>query len=156
MEPRCTTCVCRATTETRCSPIGRASSLVLRGGRGEDVILNRHYQTIHTVTPGNGSQSQGADEHEFIVGHEGKEATAFIAPWQPRKPTSRPLGAPQTGSVYDWIIQEIDIATGKVIWEWHALGHVPVSDSYLPYAPGADIRLLPPELDPADFPTGTS
>ncbi len=40
------------------------------------------------------------------------------------------------GQVYDWIIQEIDIPTGKVIWEWHALGHVPVKDSYLPYVLG--------------------
>ena len=33
-------------------------------------------------------------------------------------------------------MQEIDIATGKVIWEWHALGHVPVNDSYEPYVAG--------------------
>jgi hypothetical protein len=34
---------------------------------------------------------------------------------------------------FDWIIQEINIATGKVIWEWHTLGHVPVNYSYTKY-----------------------
>ena len=38
--------------------------------------------------------------------------------------------------MFDWIIQEIDIATGKVIWEWHALGHVPLTDCYDRYSPG--------------------
>ena len=111
--------------------------LVGPGGRGEGVILNRHYQTIDTVTPGNGYQGKGADEHEFVVGHEGSEGTAFIATLTAAQANLTSIGGPPNGSVYDWIIQEIDIATGKVIWEWHPLGHVPVSDSYLPYAPGA-------------------
>ena len=106
------------------------------GGRGEDLILNRHYQTIHTVSPGNGLKSQGADSHEFMLGHQGKEATAFIEIWQPTQANLTSIGGPPNGEVYDWIIQEIDIATGKVIWEWHALGHVPVKDSYLPYVSG--------------------
>jgi hypothetical protein len=38
--------------------------------------------------------------------------------------------------VYDWIIQEIDVATNKVIWEWHALGHIPLSWSYTRPTPG--------------------
>lgn len=32
----------------------------------------------------------------------------------------------------DSVIQEIDIKTGLVMWEWHALGHIPLSDSYNP------------------------
>jgi hypothetical protein len=30
----------------------------------------------------------------------------------------------------DSILQEIDVKTGLVMFEWHALGHVPLSDSY--------------------------
>jgi hypothetical protein len=106
------------------------------GGRGEDLILNHHYQTIRTVNAGNGYQSQGADEHDFILGHEGSEATAFISIWSPVQANLTSIGGPSNGQAFDWIVQEIDIATGKVIWEWHALGHVPVSDSYLPYVFG--------------------
>ena len=104
------------------------------GGRGQDLIVNHHYQTIRTVTAGNGYRSQGADYHDFVLGHEGSEATAFIAIWAPVQANLTSIGGPPSGPAYDWIIQEIDIATGKVIWEWHALGHVPVRDSYLPYA----------------------
>src|SRR4051812_17944629 len=30
----------------------------------------------------------------------------------------------------DAIVQQVDIATGLVVWEWHALGHIPLSESY--------------------------
>jgi hypothetical protein len=32
----------------------------------------------------------------------------------------------------DSVVQEIDIKTGLVMWEWHALGHIPLRDSYNP------------------------
>jgi hypothetical protein len=98
-------------------------------GRGEGVILNSSYRTIHTVTAGNGYQKQGADGHEFTLGHEGSEATAFVGIWSPVHYNLTSVGGPPNGMVYDWIIQEIDLATNKVIWEWHSLGHVPVRDS---------------------------
>jgi hypothetical protein len=107
------------------------------GGRGVDQILNKRYQTIQTVSPGNGLHSQGADSHEFLLGHEGKEATAFIEVWKRVDANLTSVGGPPAGPAFDWIIQEIDIATGKVIWEWHALGHVPVNYSHSNYSSGA-------------------
>jgi hypothetical protein len=32
--------------------------------------------------------------------------------------------------VLDSIVQEVDVRTGLVVWEWHALGHIPLADSY--------------------------
>ena len=32
--------------------------------------------------------------------------------------------------VLDSLIQEVDIRTGLVVWEWHGLGHIPLGDSY--------------------------
>jgi hypothetical protein len=32
--------------------------------------------------------------------------------------------------VNDSIVQELDVKTGLVMWEWHALGHIPLRDSY--------------------------
>jgi outer membrane protein assembly factor BamB len=106
------------------------------GGRGKDLILSHRYQTIHTIEAGDGYRRQGADYHDFVLGHEGSEATAFIAIWSPVQANLTSIGGPPNGAAYDWIVQEVDIATGKVIWEWHALGHVPVSYSYLPYVFG--------------------
>ena len=100
------------------------------GGRGVDLILNNHYQTIHTIRPGNGLRSQGADSHEFLLGHEGKETTAFIEVWKPVQANLTSVGGPPNGPTFDWIIQEIDVPTGKVIWDWHSLGHVPIAYSH--------------------------
>jgi hypothetical protein len=32
----------------------------------------------------------------------------------------------------DSVVQEIDVKTGLVMWEWHALGHIPISESHNP------------------------
>ena len=37
----------------------------------------------------------------------------------------------------DSIVQEVDIRTGLVVWEWHALGHIPLADSYATTATSA-------------------
>ena len=105
-------------------------------GHGQGHILNSSYKTIHTVRAGDGYEKQGIDLHEFTLGHEGKEATAFVQIWSPVQRNLTSVGGPANGTVLDWIIQEIDIATNKVIWEWHALGHVPISASYQRYVPG--------------------
>ncbi len=33
-------------------------------------------------------------------------------------------------------MQEIDVRTGLVMWEWHALGHVPLTESHNPAPKG--------------------
>ena len=38
--------------------------------------------------------------------------------------------------MFDWIVQEINVATNKVVWEWQSLGHVPIDDTYSTYVPG--------------------
>jgi hypothetical protein len=39
------------------------------------------------------------------------------------------VGGPKNGFVYDSVVQELDAHTGKVVWEWHSLDHVPLSES---------------------------
>jgi Arylsulfotransferase (ASST) len=105
-------------------------------GMGEGLILNQSYRTIHTVTAGDGYRKLGTDFHEFTLGHEGSDGTAFVEIRAPVHANLTSVGGPADGTVYDWIIQEIDVATNRVIWEWHALGHVPISDSYQRYVSG--------------------
>src|SRR5262249_20244390 len=38
--------------------------------------------------------------------------------------------------VVDGIVQEIDIKTGLLLFEWHSLDHVPLTDSYVPARSG--------------------
>jgi hypothetical protein len=100
-------------------------------GQGQNVIVNHSYQLVKTVGAGNGYQ---ADSHEFTVTSAG---TALITIYSPVHRDLRSVGGPQSGVVVDGIIQEVDIASGKVLWEWHALGHVPITDSYAG-RPGAE------------------
>ena len=94
-------------------------------GRGEGVILNRDYEQIATVKAGNGLDM---GLHEFLVTPQG-DAYIF-AP--------SPVHLPGVGKpAVDSVVQEIDINTGLVLFEWHALDHIPLSASYFtPQSPG--------------------
>lgn len=91
---------------------------------GEDVILNQHYQQIATVKAGNGLM---ADQHEFRLTDHG---TALITAYKKVPYDLAPYGGSANGSVLDGVVQEIDVATGKVLFEWDSLSHVPLSASY--------------------------
>ncbi len=93
-------------------------------GKGEDVILNRHYQQIATVRAGNGLQ---ADGHEFTITPQG---TALITAFQLVHWNATAVGGLSNTPVQDAIVQEVDIATGLVVFQWDSLDHVPLTDGY--------------------------
>ena len=39
------------------------------------------------------------------------------------------VGGPATSYAFDSVVQEIDVRTGKVVFQWHSLDHVPLSES---------------------------
>ncbi len=93
-------------------------------GQGEDVIYNNSYQLLARVRAGNGYH---ADLHEIRVTPQG---TAWIDEFDPiHMNLSSVHGSGAEGVLSDGVIQEIDIKTGLVMWEWHALGHIPLRDS---------------------------
>ena len=102
----------------------QGKTLALGYGLGEDVIMNANYQTVAVVKAGNGLQ---ADGHEFTVT---PQDTAFVLAYSPVYTSLRSVGGSASGLTLDGVIQEIDIPTGLVMWEWHSLGHVSVSESY--------------------------
>jgi len=95
-------------------------------GEGVDYVLDRGYHVIATVDAGNGL---AADTHEFRLTPEG---TALIVVYHAVPFDLSPVGGSAVGSVFDGIVQEIDIATGAVIFEWHSLDHVGVDESHAP------------------------
>ena len=92
-------------------------------GEGEDVIYNNSYQQIATVRAGNGYR---ADLHEILLTPQG---TAWIDAFDPIHMNLSSVHGSAHGILLDSIIEEIDIKTGLVMWEWHALGHIPLRDS---------------------------
>jgi len=91
---------------------------------GREVILNQHYQQIASVRAGHGDY---ADAHEFQITPQGN---ALISVYAPVRADLSALGGPRHGLLMDSIVQEINIATGQVIWEWHASGHVALTSTY--------------------------
>ena len=96
-------------------------------GAGEGVILDSSYREIARVRARRGRQ---ADLHEFQLTPQG---TALI--------TCHPatvwadlsgVGGPSNAPVLESIIQEIDIASGRLLFEWRSLEHVALDESYLP------------------------
>jgi hypothetical protein len=93
-------------------------------GLGVDVIADANYKTVVVVKAGNGLQ---ADEHEFTLTPQG---SAYVLAYNPLQTSLASAGGPASGLALDSVIQQIDIHTGLVMWEWHSLGHVDVSESY--------------------------
>lgn len=101
----------------------RGRVLSLGFGQGEDVVMNSHYQTIARVPGGNGLR---ADLHEFqIEPHD----VAYITAYNPIRCNLSSVHGVRDGAIIDNAIQEIDMRTGLVRWEWHTLDHIPVSES---------------------------
>jgi hypothetical protein len=98
------------------------------GGRrdGAVVIADSSYRTIKVVRAGNGYQP---DLHSFqIAPHDTGVFTVFDAV----RCNLTHYHGPADGAVADTVLQEIDLKTGLVRYEWHALDHVSMSDSHAP------------------------
>jgi len=93
-------------------------------GIGQDIIMNRAYQVIRTISAGNGLS---ADLHEFDLTPNG---TALITAEDPVYVDATSVGASSTEVVLDSVTQEIDIPTGLVLFQWDSLDHVPLTASY--------------------------
>ena len=93
-------------------------------GIGKGVIANRSYETIDTVHAGNGYDM---DIHEFTLTPGGDALFTVYSPILVHLP-----GAPSgtLSPLLDSIVQQVDVRTGLVVWEWHSYGHIPLADSY--------------------------
>jgi hypothetical protein len=95
-------------------------------GEGEDVIYDSSYRHVATIRAGNGYH---ADLHAIQITPQG---TAWIDVFDPIHMNLSSVHGAGAGILTDSVIQEIDIKTGLVMWEWHALGHIPIGESKNP------------------------
>jgi hypothetical protein len=95
-------------------------------GFGEDVIVDSRYRQIAIVHAANGLS---ADLHEFELTPRG---TALITAYFPVFWDGTSIHQSSHMLVLDSVVQEIDIKTGLVRFQWDSLDHVPLSDSYEP------------------------
>src|ERR1700742_701233 len=93
---------------------------------GEDLIYNDRYQLIATVKAGNG---YSADGHEFLITPWN---TALVLSYTTATANLTSIGGPSDQTVIDGIVQEINIKTGRVLFQWDSADHVPYSASEQP------------------------
>jgi Arylsulfotransferase (ASST) len=96
-------------------------------GQGEGVIVDASYREIARVRAANGRH---IDLHEFVLTPQG---TALVTCYPQTVPADlSTVGGARNGQVFESIIQEIDVHTGRLLLEWRSTEHVPPWESYLP------------------------
>jgi hypothetical protein len=95
-------------------------------GEGWYVLKDHGYRTIAEV------HAQGpyeGDLHEFVLTPEG---TALFTCYGTATADLTALGGAKDGRYYNGVVQEVEIATGRLLFEWRSDDHVPLDDSYVP------------------------
>jgi Arylsulfotransferase (ASST) len=105
-------------------------SMVHGVGQGTSYIADASYTTVRTVQAGHGLR---ADLHEFVIT---PQDTALITAYRTRPADLSAIGGPAQGMVLSGVAQEIDIATGRVLFEWDSLDHVDVTETHQQLAGG--------------------
>ncbi len=93
-------------------------------GFGSDEIYDTGYRHVATVNAGNGYR---ADLHDIQITPQG---SAFITAYSLVDADLSSVGGAHDGALQDSLLQEIDVKTGLVMFEWHADGHVAFNDTY--------------------------
>jgi hypothetical protein len=92
-------------------------------GQGSWVLMDASYEEIARVRAGNGLQG---DLHDMQLTPRG---TALITIYE-RVPTDLSvIGSPRGGHAMDSVIQEVDVRSGRVVWEWRSMDHVELWES---------------------------
>jgi len=115
-------------------------------GLGEGVIADPSYRTLKFVHAGNG---YSADIHEFRLTPQGDALFTVNSLVMIHLPGTAPG---KLNLFLDSIVQEVDVRTGLVVWEWHSLGHIPLKDSYVtpalsPYFDAFHLNSIEPDGD---------
>ncbi|HEU4348132.1 MAG TPA: arylsulfotransferase family protein [Actinoplanes sp.] len=104
-------------------------------GQGEFVIADKNYREITRVRAAGTEQ---ADQHDFVIT---PRDTALFWVYDPVPSDLTARGGPAEGVLHDGVIQEIDIATGKRVFEWRAREHLSLDESYAPLPQGDSAHL---------------
>ncbi|KAK3701399.1 hypothetical protein LTR37_015497 [Vermiconidia calcicola] len=99
-------------------------------GHAEGVchIVNTKYEIVHSIQTKN--LRAKTDLHECELTNDG---TALITVYETIPFDLSSIGGKVKDYILDSVFQEIDIETGKLLFEWRGSAHIPVTESYSPY-----------------------
>src|SRR5437588_1495000 len=94
-------------------------------GQGEAVIVDSSYREVTRVRAAGG---RSMDLHGLYLTPHG--TAMFTCYPEIVEADLSAVGGPRRGQLLDSIVQEVDIATGRLLFEWRSLPHVPIEQSY--------------------------
>ena len=101
---------------------------MLGWGHGHGIIMDKHYRIVKSVEPT--SYQASSDMHEFMLLPNGKSAlmTQYLRSVENlcQFGICNGLGYVQQGA-----FQEVDVETGKALFEWRSLDHIDLDESYV-------------------------
>jgi hypothetical protein len=95
-------------------------------GSGYYAIYNDRYKVIARVRAGHG---YAGDIHEFVITPRN---TGLFTIYHRIPVDLTSIGGPKEGRIFDGIIQEVAIPSGKVLFEWHSWPTIGLDESYAP------------------------
>jgi hypothetical protein len=91
-------------------------------GHGEYVVMDNTYHEIARVRS---VASELPDHHDFQLTDRG---TALMTLYVERPADLSSVGGTRDGTIVESRIQEVDVGSGRLVWEWRSADHVPVTE----------------------------
>jgi EmrB/QacA subfamily drug resistance transporter len=89
---------------------------------GEDIVVNQHYRTVARIK---GVHGWKLTLHEILIsGHH-----AWVTANKDVPMNLSSYGGTYNGTLVDSAVQEYDLRTGRLLYDWDALKHIPPSES---------------------------
>ena len=95
-------------------------------GTGEMVMLDQAYRPIRRIRAPNGFKP---DLHEFRIT---PRDTAILISYPLVQADLRSVGGRKRGVLVDSVLQEVDLDTGLVLFEWHSVGRIALAEAIFP------------------------
>jgi outer membrane protein assembly factor BamB len=93
-------------------------------GYGDIYLMDSNYHVITSVTTSGSLPAHETDFHDAVIT---EDDTMLVMAYVATQTDLSEVGGEEDGWVHDGVVQEVDIETGEVLFEWSALDHVPVT-----------------------------
>lgn len=97
---------------------------------GEWVVLDASYRELARFSPARGLHG---DLHEFVISPQN---TALVTSNEVVQWDLRSVRGSRRGRVVGGVVQELELPSGRLLWEWRSLDHVPVAETEIKQTPG--------------------
>jgi hypothetical protein len=93
------------------------------GKVGDYVIVDVSYREIARFSS---AAHRRPDFHEVLLTDDN---TLLVTAYETREADLTAVGGPSNGLVYGGVVQELAVPSGRLVWEWRSLDHVPITET---------------------------